>query len=127
MRLTDVETLRRLAEILEVPPKDLGVTATVVQDLTAEDDPVRRRELLRNLAVTAAASAAQVRAGVAAAMRAFQACRYEQLAVVPCASGGGPSMMSRPPPVTSAGVRMVLMEVPARMRKVVRPARRWRI
>ncbi|MUN36244.1 helix-turn-helix domain-containing protein [Actinomadura sp. NEAU-AAG5] len=53
--LEDVATLRRLAEILEIPPGTFGVTATVTGEPFGEGD-VRRRELLTNLAVTAGAA-----------------------------------------------------------------------
>ncbi|TDD85788.1 helix-turn-helix domain-containing protein [Actinomadura rubrisoli] len=54
-RLDDVATLRRLAEILEIPPATFGVTITVTGEPPGEDD-VRRRKLLATLAVTAGAT-----------------------------------------------------------------------
>ncbi|GAA4233530.1 helix-turn-helix transcriptional regulator [Actinomadura meridiana] len=53
--LDHVATLRRLAEVLEIPPGMLGVTATVTVDSPGEDD-VRRRDLLANLVITAGAT-----------------------------------------------------------------------
>ncbi|TYK52812.1 helix-turn-helix transcriptional regulator [Actinomadura decatromicini] len=53
--LDDVATLRRLADVLEIPPELFGVTATVTGESPGEDD-VRRRELLATLAVTAGAT-----------------------------------------------------------------------
>ena len=64
--LDDVTTLQRLAEVLEITPTALGITATVTIHPPAEDD-VRRRQLLTGLAVTAAATSAPARAAVAAA------------------------------------------------------------
>jgi transcriptional regulator with XRE-family HTH domain len=128
--LTDIETLSRLAEVLEIPPRALGVATTVSDNPTAEDDPVRRRQLLQALAVTAAAtavpgtqgaraaqatpddllvanlrdallapqgSAAVSRSALAAAFtqakHAFQACRYEQLAMdLPRLIAGGTTL-----------------------------------
>src|SRR5690606_20752280 len=51
--LDDVATIRRLAEVLEITPTALGITATVTIHPPAEDD-VRRCQLLTGLAVTAA-------------------------------------------------------------------------
>ncbi|WP_433465287.1 helix-turn-helix transcriptional regulator [Spirillospora sp. CA-128828] len=64
--LDDLSTLRRLAEVLEITPTALGITATVTIHPPAEDD-VRRRQLLTGLAVTAAAASAPARAAVVAA------------------------------------------------------------
>ncbi|MFF4236297.1 helix-turn-helix transcriptional regulator [Actinomadura geliboluensis] len=64
--LDDVTTLQRLAEVLEITPTALGITATVTIHPPAEDD-MRRRQLLTGLAVTAAAASAPARAAVAAA------------------------------------------------------------
>ncbi|RJL23965.1 helix-turn-helix domain-containing protein [Bailinhaonella thermotolerans] len=119
-RLTDIDELRVVADVLRIPYEDLGLAVTLSGDSTAkDDDPVRRRQLLRNLAMTAAATAApgglagagvqpnasgdllvanlrdallaspshipaprsDVAAALALAKRAFQACRYERLAV----------------------------------------------
>ncbi|MEV3923438.1 helix-turn-helix transcriptional regulator [Actinomadura coerulea] len=46
--LDDVATLRRLAEVLQIFPTALGITATVTVEPPAEDD-VRRRQLLTTL------------------------------------------------------------------------------
>jgi transcriptional regulator with XRE-family HTH domain len=56
----DVPTLWRLADALQISPAALGITATVADEPGAEDD-VRRRQLLGNLAVTAATAALQGR------------------------------------------------------------------
>ncbi|WP_185759036.1 helix-turn-helix domain-containing protein [Actinomadura hallensis] len=64
--LDDVATIRRLAEVLEITPTALGITATVTIHPPAEDD-VRRCQLLTGLAVTAAAASAPACAAVAAA------------------------------------------------------------
>ncbi|GAA0245339.1 hypothetical protein GCM10009527_047530 [Actinomadura nitritigenes] len=64
--LDDVATLRRLAEVLQISPTALGITATVTVQPPAEDD-VRRRQLLTNLAVTAAAASPPARAIASAA------------------------------------------------------------
>lgn len=61
--LRDVTVLRQLCKVLRIPPERLGVAATVPGDLIGKGDDVRRRELLRNFAVTAAASAAPALAG----------------------------------------------------------------
>ncbi|TDB81148.1 XRE family transcriptional regulator [Actinomadura sp. KC216] len=56
-RLTDVEDLRVVADVLRIPYEDLGLAPTG-DSAAKDDDPVRRRQLLRNFAVAAAASAA---------------------------------------------------------------------
>ncbi|RFU41375.1 XRE family transcriptional regulator [Actinomadura logoneensis] len=55
----DVRTLHRAAEVLGLAPESLGVVGEAVTGAPSvmEDDPVRRRQLLTSLAVTAAASA----------------------------------------------------------------------
>lgn len=61
--LSDVRTLRRLAEALHMPPQILGLadtqpsTVRTGQQHEAGEDPVRRRRLLASLAVTAASAA----------------------------------------------------------------------
>ncbi|TDD89533.1 XRE family transcriptional regulator [Actinomadura darangshiensis] len=64
--LGDIATLRRLAKVLQISPTALGITATVTVQPLAEDD-VRRRQLLTNLAVTAAAASPPARAIASAA------------------------------------------------------------
>lgn len=65
----DADLLRHLARVLGISPATLGVTATVAAEPPAEDD-VRRRQLLSNLAVTAAAAAVGTPAALAASARA---------------------------------------------------------
>ncbi|MGH8967084.1 MAG: helix-turn-helix domain-containing protein, partial [Actinomycetes bacterium] len=55
--LGDVETLRLLSMVLEIAPAVLGIATTVTSESRVlEGDPVRRRQLLAHLAVTAAAA-----------------------------------------------------------------------
>ncbi|WP_218040479.1 helix-turn-helix transcriptional regulator [Actinomadura sp. WMMB 499] len=56
-QLRDLETLQRLSVVLGIPAAALGIAANVANESRVlEDDPVRRRQLLTNLAVTAVAA-----------------------------------------------------------------------
>jgi transcriptional regulator with XRE-family HTH domain len=56
--LADMQTLQLLSAVLGIAPVALGIAATVTSESRAlEDDPVRRRQLLAHVAVSAAAAA----------------------------------------------------------------------
>ncbi|WUI04256.1 hypothetical protein OHR68_21455 [Spirillospora sp. NBC_00431] len=100
---------RRLAEVLEITPTTLGITATVTIDPPAEDD-VRRRQLLTSLAVTAAAASAPARAAVAAAAGSEASSRDVLLARIRDAMlgtghSGHPIPRPRLRPALSAAIR----------------------
>ena len=173
--LGDIAVLRLFADALAIPPQIFGLTPqrppvarharpdgactgpglrlapTVARDGGREDgdDPVRRRQLLANLAVTAAAAAVgsslpgsgpaqpgqaasgdllvgrvrdamlglapvpsvipagQLRAGLAAAMSDFHACRYGRLArVLPCLISSGHAAAAQDPDNSEASAAL---------------------